>query len=44
MEQKAPELFVMNNIEVYVGITTDSPQKLVQYYIDKQLHAGDNLF
>ena len=43
MGQKAQELFAMNNIEVYVGITADSPQKLVQYYLDEQLEAGDNL-
>ena len=43
MGQKAQDLFAMNNIEVYVGITADSPQKLVQYYLDEQLETGDNL-
>ena len=43
MGQQAQELFAMNNIEVYVGITVDSPKKLVQYYLDEQLEAGDNL-
>ena len=43
MGQKAQELFAMNNIEVYLGITADSPQKLVQYYLDEQLESGDNL-
>ena len=43
MGQKAQELFAMNNIEVYLGIAEDSPQKLVQYYLDEQLQAGDNL-
>jgi len=43
MGQKAQELFAMNDIEVYVGITADSPQKLVQDYLDEQLKAGDNL-
>ena len=43
MGQKAQELFALNNIEVYLGITADSPQKLVQYYLDEQLQAGDNL-
>ena len=43
MGQKAQELFAMNNIEVFVGIQSDSPKNLVQYYLDKQLQSGDNL-
>jgi predicted Fe-Mo cluster-binding NifX family protein len=43
MGQKAQELFALNNIEVFVGIETDSPQKLVQHYLDENLQGGDNL-
>ena len=43
MGQKAQELFALNNIEVFLGITADSPQQLVQYYLNEQLQAGDNL-
>ena len=43
MGQKAQELFALNNIEVYLGITADPPQKLVQYYLDDHLQSGDNL-
>ena len=43
MGQKAQELFAINNIEVFVGIQSDTPQNLVKYYLDNQLQSGDNL-
>jgi len=43
MGQKAQQLFVQNNIEVYMGINADSPQKLVEQYLNNQLESGDNL-
>ena len=43
MGQKAQQLFAQNNIEVYMGINADSPQKLVEQYLNNQLESGDNL-
>lgn len=39
---KARDLFSMNNIEVCVGVSSDSPQKLVEEYLKGQLITGDN--
>jgi len=42
MGPKAQELFAKNNIEVFMGIDSEEPQKLVQSYLSNQLKAGDN--
>ncbi len=43
MGQRAQDLFSQNNIEVCVGVDTDSPQKLVEKYLSNQLKTGQNL-
>jgi len=43
MGVKAQDLFTQNNIEVCVGINTDSPQNLVEQYLAGQLQPGQNL-
>ncbi len=40
---KAQELFTQNNIEVFIGINSDSPEKLVEQYLQDQLQSGQNL-
>ena len=40
---KAQQLFTENNIEIYMGINSDSPKKLVENYMNNQLTSGDNL-
>jgi predicted Fe-Mo cluster-binding NifX family protein len=39
---KARDLFAMNNIEVCVGVSSDSPEKLVEQYLKDQLVTGEN--
>ena len=43
MGQKALDLFAQNNIEVFMGVNSDEPQKLVANYLDDQLRTGENL-
>ncbi|MBA7573218.1 hypothetical protein ES708_15014 [subsurface metagenome] len=43
MGVKAQELFTQNNIEVCIGVHTDSPQNLVEQYLAGQLQTGQNL-
>ncbi|NQU81029.1 MAG: ATPase [Bacteroidetes bacterium] len=43
MGQRAQDLFAQNNIEVCVGVNSDSPQKLVKQYLEDQLETGQNL-
>ena len=31
------------NIEVYMGVNSDSPSKLVENYMNNQLSTGENL-
>ena len=40
---KAQELFAQNNIEVFTGINSDDPEKLVEQYLNDQLKNGENL-
>jgi predicted Fe-Mo cluster-binding NifX family protein len=43
MGRKAQDLFAQNNIEVCIGVNTDSPQQLVDQYLKDQLQTGQNL-
>ena len=40
---KAQDLFASNNIEVCVGVSSDSPEQLVEQYLKNQLATGENL-
>ncbi len=40
---KAQDLFRQNNIEVFLGIDAENPQKLVEHYLNNQLESGQNL-
>ena len=40
---KAQDLFAQNNIEVCIGVSSDSPQYIVEQYLDNQLQTGQNL-
>jgi len=40
---KAQEIFAQNNIEVFFGIDSDIPEKLVEKYLKDQLVSGQNL-
>ncbi len=40
---KAQELFTQNNIEVFIGVNSDLPEKLVQQYLYDQLLSGQDL-
>ena len=42
MGQRAQDLFTQNDIEVYVGVNSDSPQQLVKQYLEDQLQVGQN--
>ena len=43
MGHKAQELFAQNNIEVHIGVNSESPRKLIEYYLNNQLKTGENL-
>lgn len=43
MGQKAQNLFSQNNIEVCIGVSADTPSKLVEQYLSSQLQTGHNL-
>jgi predicted Fe-Mo cluster-binding NifX family protein len=40
---KAQDLFAENNIEVCIGVSSDSPEYLVEQYLKNQLTTGENL-
>ncbi len=42
MGPQAQTLFTQNNIEVIMGINAETPEKLVEKYVNLQLEAGDN--
>ena len=42
MGQRAQDLFTQNDIEVYVGVNSDSPKQLVKQYLEDQLKSGQN--
>ena len=41
--QRAQQLIVQNEIEVFVGAPDDSPENLVSTYLNKTLESGENL-
>ena len=43
MGYKAQEMFSQNNIKVFVGVESETPENLVQNYLNNQLIYGDNL-
>lgn len=43
MGMKAQELFAQNNIEVFTGVNSEDPKKLVELYLKDQLKSGENL-
>ena len=43
MGMKAQELFTQNNIEVFMGINSENPVKLVEQYLGNQLESGENM-
>ncbi len=43
MGMKAQEIFARNNIEVFMGIHSEDPAKLVEQYLADQLESGNNL-
>ena len=42
MGPKAQDIFARNNIEVYLGVNSEGPKKLVEDYLDSKLIAGEN--
>lgn len=42
MGQRALDLFAQNNIEVFMGVETDKPAKLVEDFLANQLKTGQN--
>lgn len=42
MGQKAQDLFAQNNIEVYMGVSADTPTELAEKYIGNNLDTGEN--
>jgi len=40
---KAQDLFAQNNIEVCIGVSSNSPQHIVEQYLQNQLETGQNL-
>ena len=43
MGPKAHQLFAENNIEVFIGVSTEEPQKLVENCLNDELKTGENL-
>lgn len=43
MGVKAQELFAQNNIEVFIGVGSETPEKLVEHYLSDMLKTGQNL-
>ena len=42
MGQRAIDLFTQNNIEVFLGIDSDNPTKLVELYLEDKMKSGSN--
>jgi len=42
MGRKAQDLFLQNNIEVFMGVNSEEPKKLVEYYLNNRLITGEN--
>jgi len=43
MGTRAQDLFSENNIEVCIGVSSDSPRNLVEQFIQNKLKTGQNL-
>lgn len=43
MGQRAQDLFAQNGIEVYMGVDSEKPVKLVENYLNGELKTGENL-
>lgn len=43
MGQQAQNLFAENNIEVFIGVDSEEPMKLVETYLNNELKDGNNL-
>jgi len=43
MGQRAQMLFQENNIDLIVGVTDNTPQELVEKYLNNQLESGQNI-
>ena len=43
MGQRAQQLFKENNIDLIVGITDNTPQELVEMYLNNELVSGQNI-
>ena len=43
MGQRAQQLFTQNNIKVVVGASSQTPEELVQSYVQGILKTGDNI-
>jgi predicted Fe-Mo cluster-binding NifX family protein len=43
MGQRAQQLFAQNNIEIIVGADADTPENLVNAYMNKTLKTGENV-
>ncbi len=43
MGQRAQQLFAQNGIEVVVGASAQSPEQLVEAYINNALQTGENI-
>jgi ATP-binding protein involved in chromosome partitioning len=43
MGNRAQQLFKENNIDVIAGVTDNTPQDLVEQYLNNQLQSGQNI-
>ena len=43
MGQRAQQLFQQNNIDLIVGAVDNTPQELVEQYLNNQLQSGQNI-
>jgi predicted Fe-Mo cluster-binding NifX family protein len=43
MGPQAQQLFAQDGVDVFVGASSDDPQKIVQAYLDESLELGDNI-
>jgi len=43
MGQRAQQLFAQNDIEVVIGASAQTPEELVQAYVQGALQTGDNI-
>ncbi len=43
MGQRAQQLFAQNNIDLIVGTMGDTPEELIEQYMDNRLQSGRNI-